>query len=340
MTARTLVTGATGFVGSHVVQQLLDRGEATRVLVRSPERLGPVGLQDHPLLETAVGDLLEPATVTAALQGIERVYHIAGYISTRRSHREALHRINVDATVNLLAAARRAGVQRTVYLASIFALGAAEPPGYKPVNEGVRYNLADSGVEYFRAKRRAELHAYRCLDQGDPLVLVYPCYCYGPGDVNVSSSRLVQAFLDRELPAYIPGGQNIMDVRDAAAGLLLGMDRGEVGDQYLVGGTNLTNGELLTRLARLTGYPVPRLRIPRLLGRIAGRVAESVLAKPPLDEQSALVLGGHWYYDDAKARRELGYTSRPTDETLRDAIHWFCSTGRCPWPPKLRAHPA
>lgn len=333
MSARTLVTGATGFIGSHVVHQLIARDEPTRVLVRSPERLGPVGLQKRARLEVARGDLLEPSTLDAALEGIDRVYHIAGFISTSRRHRQALHRLNHEATVNLFAAARRAGVRRTVYLASIFALGAPKPSDHRPVDEDVRYNLADASVEYFRAKRRAELHAYRCLDEGDPLVLVYPCFCYGPGDVNVSSSRLIQSFLDRKLPAYIPGGQNVMDVRDAARGLLGGMDRGVVGDQYIVGGANCTNQELLERLARLTGYPAPRLRIPRTLGRLAGRVAETLLSHPPLDEQSALVLGGHWYYDDRKARRELDHTSRPLDETLTDSIRWFCDTGRCRWPP-------
>lgn len=318
-----LVTGATGFIGAHLVAQLAARGDRVRLLVRSPDRLVRVGLAATDLVEVARGDLVEPASVRAALTGVSRVYHVAGLVSTDRRDRELVHRVNHDATVSLFEEIRRSSsVERTVYLASIFALGGSE--GERPVDEEVDWNLADLRVPYVEAKRRAELFALRCRDDGMPLVFVYPCFCYGPGDVNRSSSRLIEMHLAGLLLASLPGGQNAMDVRDAAAGLVLGMDRGRLGERYIVGGVNATYAELGRVLAGVTGRrPPSRLRVPPALLRLAGRVAERALRDPPVDAASALLAERRWFYDDRKARRELGYDSRPLEETFRDAVEWL-----------------
>ena len=318
----TLVTGATGFIGSHLVRALLARGEGVRVLVRGgPERLAPVGLGDEPDLDVAVGDLLDPSTLAPALEGVRRVYHVAGLVTTSRKERDRVHRLNVDATVNLFDAIRRAAVERTVYLASIFALGGGA--GGRPADETVAYDLEDLDVDYVRAKRRAELHALRCRDEGMPLVFVYPTFCYGPGDVNRSSSKLIDMHLSGLLMASFRGGQNVMDVRDAARGLVLGMDAGRVGEQYLVGGENLSYERIGAILSSITGRPRPRLAIPAGPARLAGRLAERFLKTPPVDEGSILLASRYWYYDDSKARRELGHSSRPAEQALRDAVEWI-----------------
>lgn len=161
-----------------------------------------------------------------------------------------------------------------------------------------------------------------------PLVFVYPCFCYGPGDVYNSGSRLVLAYIRKELPAYIGGGQNVMDVRDAARGLVLGMEKGKVGEHYIVGGRNLSYEELFAELEAMTGMPPPKLKLPLFVGKWAGRLLEKTVKNSPLDEQAALMMGRFWYYDDSKARRELGRTSRPLEETLRDSVTWFCEHKR------------
>ncbi|MBW2459699.1 MAG: NAD-dependent epimerase/dehydratase family protein, partial [Deltaproteobacteria bacterium] len=314
------------------VRALQERGEPVRVLVRSPDRLGAVDL-DREALDVVTGDLLEPATIPAALEGVTRLYHVAGFISTARRDRDAIHRLNVNITRNLFEAARRSPLDKIVYLASIFALGGGAGP--TPVHEDVAYDLEGFGVEYFVAKRKAELYARRCAEEGLPLVFAYPCFCYGPGDVYRSSSKVIELHLKRLLVTAFPGGQNAMDVRDAAAGLLKAMDRGAIGERYLIGGQNITNTELGTLLASITGYPRPWIPVPGGLGRLAGRVAERLVSSPPLDEQTALMASHHWYYDDEKARRELGHTSRPLETTLRDAIDWMCRTGRAKRPPKM-----
>ncbi len=327
----TLVTGATGFIGSHLVRALLERGEPVRVLVRSPDRLEAAEL-DQEGLDVVTGDLLEPATIPAALEGVTRLYHVAGFISTARRDRDAIFRLNVNITRNLFEAARRARLDKIVYLASIFALGGGGPT---PVQEDVDYDLEDFGVDYFVAKRQAELCARRCANEGLPLIFAYPCFCYGPGDVHRSSSQIIELHLKRLQLAVLPGGQNALDVRDAGAGLIKAMDRGTIGERYLIGGQNISNAELSTLLSDITGYPRPRIPLPTGLARVVGRVAERLWADSPLDEQTALMACGHWYYDDGKARRELGHTSRPLEATLRDAIDWMCRTGRAKRPPKM-----
>ncbi len=332
-----LVTGATGFIGAQVVHHLLERRERVKVLVRTPGRLGDVGLAGAPGLQVAQGDLLEPATIRAALDGCDRVMHIAGYISTDRRERAQIHALNYDATVHLFEACAAARTRRVLYLASIFALGGGQP---RAVREDVAYDLGGLRIDYFEAKRNAEQAAYRFRDRGLPIVFAYPGFCYGPGDVYDSSSRPIQQFLRRRLPAYVAGGQCALDVRDAAAGLCAALERGRVGEKYLLGGENRTYREIFAMLAAITGLPMPRIALPRRLAERAGRWLERLHPEPPLDEQAAAIAGRHWWYDDRKARTELGHTTRPLAQTLEDAVRWQCQTGRAPWPPGLPRLPA
>ncbi len=333
MAGPTLVTGATGFIGSHVARQLLDAGEKVRVLVRSLEKLRDIGLAAEKNLEVARGDLLEPATIPAALEGVSRIHHIAGFISTAPVDRKKVYGLNYDITVNLFEACKKARIEKIVYLASIFALaGPSSPKDTRPAREDSPFNLGALGVDYFKAKRKAELYAWECQRAGLPLVFSYPCFCYGPGDVYVSSSKMVLLFLKQQIPAYVPGGQNVMDVRDAARGLILSMEKGRVGEKYLLGGRNMSYDELFAALSQVTGMPAPKFKMPHGVAKFAGRAAELFSKAPAIDAQAALLMGYHWYYDDSKARRELGHASRPLEETLRDSVRWFCEKGMVRWP--------
>ena len=321
MDGPTLVTGATGFIGAELAKTLLARGERVRVIVRSATGLEAVGLAARPGLEVVVGDLLDAGAVARALAGVRRVHHVAGLVSTRRRDERRVWRANHDATLTLLAGVEQAEVERVVYLASIFALGGGRDR--RPVAEDVEWDLEDLDVAYVQAKRKAELHVLALRDKGLPVVLVYPCFCYGPGDVRGSSSRLVEAHLSGLLRVAMPGGQNAMDVRDAAVALDRAMRRGRVGERYIVGGENLTYRELGTRLARISGLSPPALTLPAGLAALAGRAAERLFAEPLVDEGAALLAGRFWYYDDSKARRELGHESRPVEETLEDSVAWI-----------------
>ncbi len=317
----TLVTGASGFIGSHVTRQLLERGESVRLLVRSPERLADVGIDPGSTgLEVFTGDLLDPSTIAPALEGVSRVHHIAGSISLRERDRRRMREVNVTTTANLLSAiAVCEGIERVLYLASIFALGGGAGV---PVREDATWTLGGLDVPYVQAKREAQLLVSEHARRGMPVVFAYPCFCYGPGDVYESSSDLLTGFLAGSLPAYINGGHNAMDVRDAAAGLILAMERGEVGEGYLLGGENITFEQLFGLLTYITARPGPRVKLPPAVARLAARAADRMLDEPPLTRQMALMSERRWYYDDQRARQELGYTSRPLEQTLRDAVDW------------------
>ncbi len=321
----TLITGATGFIGSHVASQLLERGEPVRLFVRDPDKLADVGIDIRAAgLEFAVGDLLEPETIGPALDGVGRIHHIAGAISLGRGDCRRMYDLNVATTRNLFDAARERPIERIVYLASIFALAGSTPT---PAREDSPWLLHDLPVHYVQAKREAELFARNCSAAGMPVVFAYPTFCYGPGDVYESSSDLVLGFLRGKIPAYVNGGHNAIDVRDAAAGLIAAMERGRPGECYLLGGENVTFEQMFEMLSRVTGRRAPRLKLPEGVVRRAAWLAERTLKNPPLTEQVALMSARHWYYDDATARRELGHSSRPLERTLRDAVEWFESRG-------------
>lgn len=321
----TLVTGATGFIGSHVATQMIERGDRVRLLVRDPRKLADVGVDAEARgVEVAVGDLLDPPTIGPALDGVDRVMHIAGSISLGRGDREKMWAANVETTRNLFTAARELPIERIVYLASIFALAGG---GRLAATEESPWLLDGFPVHYVQAKREAELFARDCTAAGMPIVFAYPTFCYGPGDVYESSSELVLGFLRGRIPAYVNGGHNAIDVRDAATGLIAAMERGRIGERYLIGGQNLSFEQMFELLARITGRHAPRVKLPAGTARAVGRVADRLAPNLPLTEQIALMSSRHWYYDDAKARRELGHTARPLEQTLRDAVEWFQERG-------------
>ncbi|MBN1273585.1 MAG: NAD-dependent epimerase/dehydratase family protein [Candidatus Aminicenantes bacterium] len=332
MSNLTLVTGATGFIGSHLTRLLLEKGEKIRIFLRNPVKLKVFGLHEKDNLEVFKGDLLKPEDIPAALDGVDRLYHTAGFISTYPKDKKKVQRLNVDITTNLFETCGKIELKKIVYLASIFALGGGNR---EPVDEDTSYNLDGLNITYARAKRSSELYIRDKIREGLPIVRIYPCYCYGPGDLNNSNTRLLLTYLDRKLPGYIHGGQNVMDVRDAARGLYLGMTKGKIGEKYIVGGMNLSYDDIFSLLEGITGYPKPRIRMSKRTGKFMGYLNQMVSLSPIIDKDAAELMGHFWYYDDTKARKELGYSSRPVADTLREAVQWFCSRGIAPWPPGM-----
>ncbi|MCA9771401.1 MAG: NAD-dependent epimerase/dehydratase family protein, partial [Myxococcales bacterium] len=311
-----------GFIGSNLVRALQGRGEDVVITVRPTS--SNVNLEGLDVRQVEC-DLTDYAQTLRALKGVDRVYHLAGFISVREEDRQRVFDVNHEATVNLLGACKEVGVERVVYLASIFALGAGE--GDESADEDVEYTLDWYPVHYFQAKRLAELHARRMADEGLPIVFVYPTFCFGPGDVYLSSSEMIVEFMRGRVPAYVASGIDMLDVRDAAEGLILGMEKGKLGERYLITGYHVPYKELFERLSTLTGRPAPRARIPKWALVPMARLAERFSKRPPLTVQAALLMKRSWYYRGDKARRELGFRNRPLDETLRDAVAWFREHG-------------
>jgi dihydroflavonol-4-reductase len=312
----TLVTGATGLVGSHVARALVERGDRVRVTVRATSnRENLAGLD----AEQVRADLTDRRAVRRALRGVDRVVHTAGDTSLRAG-RPRMYAANVTTTRVVLEESLRAGVERAVYTSSVAAIGPA--PRGSTADEAQPYSGAPLGLPYVDSKREAEVVAFRIAAHGLPLVIVNPSHVFGPGDVRGSSTMLVRRFLARALPAYVDGALNIVDVRDVARGHVLADEAGEPGERYILAGRNFTMDRLFADLGRLSGVEPPALKLP--LGvAVALAEAAQALPGPVLATPNEVRAAGQWWaYRATKAKRELGWAARPHEETLEATIAW------------------
>lgn len=317
-----LVTGATGFIGSHVVRSLNQRGIRPRVLVRSTSNRTNLEELD---VEIAEGDLIDPDSLTRVLDGCQHLYHIAGYVSSRPDERQRLFDSNHHGTVNIMKAAREAGVERIAYLGSVTALGASEEP--RIWEESMPYNLGGQGVAYFESKRAGELAVRQEIENGLPVVSVYPAYCLGPGDVYLSSSVLVTQFLEGNIPFVTEAGMGFLDVRDAGESLVLGMEKGRIGERYYISGHNITYGEFFERLAKISGVKPPKLTLPKPILKAACVIGEALTDGQVLNRSFYMAMARYYWYDNSKAEKELGWSFRPLEETLKDSVAWLKENG-------------
>lgn len=323
-----LVLGATGFIGGQIARALVERGHSVRALRRATSSLLAI---DGLPLEVVQGDLRDRASLLAAMQGVEAVFHAAGYyppnsLTPRQSVRQAAAGMRA-----VLESARMAGVSRIVYTSSLSTIG---PPsdGRKLADERDAYLPGSVAAAYFEAKWAMEAEAYRAVAGGQDVVLICPTAVFGPGDVKPTSGIALLALARGLMPAYIDGKINIVDGRDLAQAHLAALERGRSGERYIVGGHNTSIGEVMRVAAPIVGVAPPRLRLPVLAALLAGKVGEvAALALPkqpllPFSEAIEMIRHGQ-HYDLSKARRELGLTTRPLEDTLRDSVSWFREHG-------------
>ncbi|HEV2075305.1 MAG TPA: NAD-dependent epimerase/dehydratase family protein [Thermoleophilaceae bacterium] len=320
---KTLVTGASGFIGSHVARRLAERGDDLRITLRdgsSEEALG--GLE----CERVRCDLLDRRAVRRALRDVERVFHVAGQTSLRRRDAELLYRVNVDATRLLMEECLSAGVERVVYTSSVAAIGPA-PPGER-ADETQVFTAGDLRLPYVSSKHEAEVEALRVAARGLPLVCVNPTIVFGSGDVNGGSTGLVRRFLLGRVSAYVDGGLNIVDVEDVAAGHLLADEKGREGERYILGGRNYTLRRLFADLGRVAGVEPPPLRLSPEAALGLARLAERSPVPAPIAIEEVVSASQWWTYSSARAKRELGWSARPHDETLEATVGWWVERER------------
>lgn len=326
---KTLVTGGTGFVGSAVVRALLAREHAVRVLCRADaDRTNLRGLD----VEVVQGDLCDPASLKAALAGARVLFHAAADHRLWVREPDTLYQSNVTGTLDLLSAAMDAGVQRAVYTSSAAVLGSV--PGGGSADEDTPSRLADMPGHYTRSKFIAEEQVRRRVrDEGWPVVIVNPSTPVGPRDIRPTpTGGLVLEAARGRLPAYVDAGINVVHVDDVANGHVLALERGEVGQRYILGGENMTLHDILAEVARLNGRSPPRLRLPRGAVVPVALVSE-LLCRLGAGEPLATVEGlrmarRRMYFSSDRARRSLGYGPRPAQEAIRDAVAWFRERGR------------
>ena len=322
-----LVTGGTGFIGSHLVRALLARGDRVRCLVRPTSSLSNLEGLD---VERVEGDLRRPSTLVAAVRGCRVVYHCAAdYRLYARDPRE-IYAANVDGTRALLEAAGDSGVERVVYTSSVGALG-LETDG-SPANESTEVDLRGMIGHYKRSKFLAERVAEEVAAAGLGVVIVNPSTPVGELDVKPTpTGRLILDFLNRRMPAYTDTGLNLVDVRDVAAGHLLAEERGRVGEKYILGNQNMSLKEILETLSRLTGLPAPRLRLPHWVPLVAAAAstgfARLTRTEPAISLESVRVSRHRMYFSSQKAVAELGLPQTPVVDALERAASWFRLNG-------------
>jgi dihydroflavonol-4-reductase len=315
--SRTLLTGATGFIGSHVCRLLVERGDEVIATIRPTSRTQEL---DRLGVAKVNADICDRRAIRRAMQGAERVFHVAG--TTRLAiGRERAFAVNVEGTRIVLEEALRAGVQRAVLTSSIAAIGPAAPG--VSADESNVWDAGRYGIAYVDSKHEAEVTAIRMVARGLPLVVVNPALVMGPGDYGRSSTTLVRRFLRRQIPAYVDGTLNVVGVEDVARGHLLAEERGNVGERYILGNRNFTFDRLFADLGRLSGVEPPALKLPLTVALALAQAGERV---PGLAMPSPTAIRGsalRWAFSNKKAKRDLKWETSPHEDCLEATVAWY-----------------
>lgn len=317
---KTLVTGATGLIGSTLTHQLLADGATVRIVHRPSSSFDLLG-EAAERVERMVGDLLNPRSLHRAMDGMDRVYHAAALIEAK-GRTDQLRRVNVDGTANVVNAALQSDVRRLAHVSSIAALGHPEDPTDDTViDETSPWRPMASDSAYARSKYNAELEVHRGIAEGLDAVIVNPSLVFGTGRPSTNTRRIVDAVRSGWMPGVPAGGTNVVDVRDVAAGLRRAMERGTTGERYILGSENLSWREIVYTLAKAFGVEPPTRTIPPSLLTAAGWAAEGAAwltgRAPRFSRSLARSASRSRRYDNQKAIDELGCAFRPFRETAR-----------------------
>jgi dihydroflavonol-4-reductase len=319
MTVST-VTGATGFVGGHVAGLLAERGDQVRVTYREQSRLERLG---HLEVEPVRADVLERASMRRAVRGADLVFHTAGFVASRP--RQRVWELNALAPRVVVEAAAAEGVPRVVMTSSVAAVGRA--PHGEVADEEQVFQGGEFGLAYSDAKHEGEAEALAAGARlGVEVVVVNPAYVLGvpvdPSQPGETSTRVVGNFLLGRLPAVVDGATNVVDVEDVAAGHLLAAEKGKPGERYILGGYNLTWVELIDRIAVESGVQHPLVVLPREVGGLA-RLQSQLRLPTPIAPEAFALMAQNWRASSRKAKRELGYKTRPLDRTIHVTVDWY-----------------
>jgi len=324
---KALVTGATGFLGAHIVRELLRDGAAVRVLARpGGDRRNLAGLG----IEICEGDLLDQESLAAAVTGCDTLFHAAADYRLWARNPAAMYAANVDGTRNMLRAALAAGVAKVVYTSSVGTLG--NRGDGTPGDEQTPVGLAEMCGDYKKSKFLAEREAESFARRGLPLVIVNPSTPVGPLDIKPTpTGRMIVDFLSGRMPAYLDTGLNIVSAAECARGHILAAEKGRPGEKYVLGGENLRLAQIFAMLAEISGRPAPRWRLPYGPVLFAARINEAVAAisgREPLIPLAGVQMAKKlMFFSSKKAKIELGYATTPAYHALEHATAWFRENG-------------
>ena len=353
---KVFVTGATGFLGSHVACVLAEQGAELRLLLRPTSDLRNI---EDLKADRVVGDLRDGTSIEKALSGCDVAFHVAADYRLWVRDPDEMYRSNVEGTRALLEAARKQGVRRVVYTSSVATMGftsnhaaaelrsAGQPGAAVPTQDGRGARphtstvadetspvaLADMIGHYKRSKFMAEQVAIEAARSGGDVVIVNPTTPIGERDIKPTpTGRIVLDFLKRKFPAYVETGLNLVDATECARGHVQALEKGRSGERYILGGENLTLKQILDRLAAITSLPSPTVKLPYIFALAAGVVDEMVtgrvLGREPRATIDAVRMGRKMMFvSSAKAERELGWRTVPVDGALRRSVDWFRDNG-------------
>jgi dihydroflavonol-4-reductase len=323
----TLVTGATGYVGSAVIRQLLNKGKTVRCLVRETSRLKNIEDLD---VELVYGDIRNMESLRRALEDCDRVYHLAAIYANWLPDAGVMYQVNEEGTRNLLMSCKTAGVRKIVYCSSVAALGAH---GKNPADESAVFNLNSTKDHYYISKYRAEQVALEYVRRGLPVVIVNPANPIGPGDIAPTpTGALIISILKGKLPGYVDGGINLIDLTDCARAIVAAMEKGKVGEKYILGNRNIRIKEYFDLIVTVAGHgKSPFIKLPRWVAVFSGygyQLLARVTGKPPVTSASWVRVGSHYsWWDCSKAREQLNLGQRPLEESIAEAVKWFEENG-------------
>ena len=335
---KVFLTGATGFVGSHVARAYADAGAELRLLTRKTSRLAAIeGLA----AEVVVGDLRQPELLRTAMRGCDALVHVAADYRLWVRDPKEMYAANVDGTRELLRLAREEGVAKVVYTSSVATMGFKVDGSI--VDEATPVSLDEMIGPYKRSKFMAEQEAIQAARAGQHVMILNPTTPIGAGDAKPTpTGRIVVGFLNRKFPAYVDTGLNLVDVSKVARMHVVALERGTPGERYILGGENLTLKQILDRMSAITGLPSPTMKVPHavalafaffdetIAGRLLGREPRATVEEVRLARKQM-------FASSAKAERELGFRVLPVYNALRAAIEWFLANGYAPAPASMQS---
>jgi dihydroflavonol-4-reductase len=318
----TLVTGAAGFLGSHVARQLVARGDDVRVLMRASSNNRAISDLS---LEYVTGDLRDAASLERAMKDVKRVFHVAADYRLWARCPQEIYDSNVGGTKNLLAAAKNAGVEQLIYTSTVATIAVDRP---SLPDESTDAKLEEMIGHYKRSKWMAEQEVRQAAKGGFPAIIAMPTTPVGPWDWKPTpTGKIILDFLNGKMPGYVETGLNFVGVEECAAGHLLVSERGKIGERYLLGGENLTLKELLDTLARITGLSAPTMKIPHgvALGVAYVETAFSRLIgkEPQIPVEGVKIAQHKMFVDCSRAKKELGFQPGPVSKALERAVRWY-----------------
>lgn len=328
---RVFITGATGFVGSHVARKYAAEGARLRLLTRSTSRTDTLSGLDA---EMVTGDLRQPEGLRSALEGCDALVHVAADYRLWVRDPQQMYSANVDGTRELLRLARETGIQRVVYTSSVATMGFKSDGTI--VDEDTPVSLADMIGHYKRSKFLGEQEAIKAASTGQHVMILNPTTPIGSGDIKPTpTGRIIVDFLNKKFPAYVDTGLNLVDVEEVARMHVAALDRGSPGERYILGGENLTLKQILDRMSAITGLPSPSMKVPHsvamafaffdetITGRLRGREPRATIEAVRMGKKMM-------FASSARAERELGFRVLPVYNALRSAIDWFVEHGYAP----------